>query len=161
MTIEIRNGALRHRCTDCGTKWYPDRPAVWLICSSPEEHPCPKCSAKQPSEPEPCNGQHSMATAPTFWHYCPRCGVPLTEAQGRATKTKRQMCEMIRLPEGVFCPNLATHTLYERRHSIGTYACCRCFDSWHHLTSHSLCAAPLPVASDVSPSDPSPSIQEV
>lgn len=83
MAIEVRDGALRHRCTNCKSRWYPDE-AAWVRCANPVEHPCPKCS--KPTEPEPAkvecgHGCHVLTRTAQFvgfgWRWCPRCGVAL------------------------------------------------------------------------------------
>lgn len=77
MAIESRD-QYRHRCTDCGARWYPVRPPTWVKCSS-TDHPCPKCSAKPEPPKVECAFRHDYL--PGTWNYCPRCGVALPAKQ--------------------------------------------------------------------------------
>lgn len=77
MVIEIRSGGSRHRCTDCGTKWWTNESkAHWVPCVYPEGHTCPKC----PDEPKPAEPECRLPHAKWGnWNYCPICGVALTK----------------------------------------------------------------------------------
>lgn len=99
MAIEIRIGG-KHRCTDCGAKWWrnlPEEPK-WICCPNPEGHPCPKCAkaAAKPVDPNRHECKTGMVerdgtmwrlisgraiTLPNITH-CPYCGTTLPEPEG-------------------------------------------------------------------------------
>lgn len=105
MAIELRNGG-KHRCTDCGAKWWAgaltDDPK-WVSCSNPADHACPKCSPPNPARDpnrhecktgvvlvrQPLAGNSwnvkradGLLIGNSYGPYCPRCGTKLPEPEG-------------------------------------------------------------------------------